>query len=210
MKPPISTTEYKETVFVYLAPLPGNAPVAPVYPLLRWQQISECKSERVRKEKHSVWKLLEYAIRDRYGKELNELQFTYTDGKWDCDLCRFSLSHSHGALCVAVSDSPVGVDLEKITQPSDALSKKILSAEELERYHGMPKSEKSNFFTRIWTRKESLFKRVGGKGFFTAEANGYSQEERVCLNGEEYVLSVATESTATVQIQRVTLPCPSS
>lgn len=188
------TTEYTATAYVYLAPLPNTVPTTPLYPPLRQRQISECKNERARREKYYVWKLLEYALRERYGKELDEVSFSYSDGKWTCELCHFSISHSHGALCVAVADSAIGVDVEKITAPSDSIAKKILSKTELQRYSGMPKSQKAEFFTRIWTRKESLFKQAGGKGFFTTETDGYSQERIVSLNGEEYILSVASNA----------------
>ena len=199
------TTEYTATIYVYLAPLPDSEPTSPVYPPLRQQQIDECKNERVRKEKYHVWKLLEYAFRDRYGKPLEDLHFSCANGKWDCDLCYFSLSHSHGALCVSISDSPIGVDLEKIIEPSTSLAKKILSADELQRYSGMPKSEKSEFFTRIWTSKESRFKQVGGAGFFTAETGGHSQETTVSIGGKEYVLSIASNASSDIQVQHIAI-----
>lgn len=200
MKPSIATTEPTASVFVYLAPLPDGEPTAPVFPPARWQSICECKSERVRREKYHVWKLLEYALRDRYGKELKDLQFSCANGKWACDLCHFSLSHSHGVLGVAVSDFPVGIDVEKITEPTDALMRKLFTEDELQRYHGMPKSKKTEFFTRLWTRKESLFKQAGGAGFFTTEASGYTQETVHSFHGENYVLSVATDPAFEVHI----------
>ncbi len=205
MKTTHTTTECKASVFVYLAPLPDGEPITPVYPWARWQQITECKNERVRKEKYHVWRLLEYAIQEQYRIPLEAVQFTCADGKWSSDVCQFSLSHSHGILCIALSCNPVGVDVEKITEPSDALAKKIFTAEELQRYNDMPKSERKEYFTRIWTHKESLFKKAGGKGFFTTETDGYTEENRVVIQGESYILSVATEPNASIHITHVSL-----
>lgn len=203
MKPFNPTTECGMAAYVYLAPLPDSEPTTPVYPQARWQQILGCNSERVRKEKYHVWRLLAYALHARYGKKLTDLQFTCKNGKWECDICHFSLSHSHGVLCVAVADFPIGADVEKITMPSDSLALKILSDEELQRYHGMPKLEKAEYFTRIWTRRESLFKQVGGTGFFTTVAEGCTREETVTIGGEKYVVCIATPAPASMQLEKV-------
>ena len=192
---------------VYVAPLPDQAMGESLYPPLRQSEIDACKSERVRREKYFVWKLFAHAVKARYDKELSELKFVRSDnGKWSCDLCEFSFSHSKGALCVAISDAPIGVDIEQIpTEPPESVAKKILTEEALQRYHGMPKSEKCVFFATEWTHRESLFKQRGGKGFFTAETSGHSQETTVSIGSKEYVLSVASNAVDAIHIIHIDL-----
>jgi len=189
---------------VYVAPLPERGIKEPLYPPARQSEIAACKSERVQREKYFVWKLLAYAIKQRYGKELDELHFTKSEhGKWSCDLCEFSLSHSKNALCVAISDVKIGVDIEQIpTAPPDLIARKILTEENLERYHGMPQSEKCEFFASEWTRRESLFKYGASKAFFTANrpTDVPTKTQALTLGGKEYILSVATDRESTYTI----------
>ena len=84
-----------------------------VYPPQRAEEIEKTGSEKVRQEKLAVWKLLFVAIERKFGYKPEELKFSKTEnGKWICDKLWFSLSHSHGASAVIVSDKPCGIDVE--------------------------------------------------------------------------------------------------
>jgi phosphopantetheinyl transferase len=189
---------------VYVAPLPERTIEQPLYPPTRQSELDTCKSERVKREKYFVWKLLAYAIKQRYSKDLSELHFEKIEnGKWSCDLCEFSLSHSKNALCVAISDAKIGVDIERIpTEPPELIVKKILTEESLERYHGMPQSKKCEFFTTEWTRRESLFKYCEDKASFTAELpkDVPAKTQALTLGNEDYILCVTTDRANSCKI----------
>ena len=66
----------------------------------------------------------------------------------------FSLSHSGGLALCALSDGPVGVDIEAVRPRRAGLPRRLLSQEELSRFDGSWED-----FYRIWTLKESWCKR---------------------------------------------------
>ena len=83
-----------------------------------------------------------------------------------CDKFFFSLSHSHGAVAVAISDNPCGIDIEKRSEFMrkcadktfcDKLQRKIAATD-------------SSFETLIktWTAKETEYKRIGSGGYYPA------------------------------------------
>lgn len=67
---------------------------------------------------------------------------------------RFSLSHSGGLALCALSDAPVGVDVEIVRPRRAGLPRRLLSAAELARFDGTWED-----FYRVWTLKESWCKR---------------------------------------------------
>ena len=70
-----------------------------------------------------------------------------------------SISHTNGAAAVAVSDRPVGVDIECIRAVRPNLPKRVMSPKELLWYHAQKEDTKA-FFT-LWTLKESYYKYLG-------------------------------------------------
>ncbi|MER5779893.1 4'-phosphopantetheinyl transferase superfamily protein [Streptomyces sp. NPDC002039] len=75
---------------------------------------------------------------------------------------QFSLSHSHGLALVAVAETRVGADVQRI--PSAGTAEACLPAlhpverEELER---LPEDRRTAAFGRLWTRKEAYLKGIG-------------------------------------------------
>ena len=70
-----------------------------------------------------------------------------------------SISHARGAAAVAVSDKPVGVDMEQIRCVRSNLPKRIMSEKEYLWYQSERESNEA-FFT-LWTLKESYYKYLG-------------------------------------------------
>ena len=66
----------------------------------------------------------------------------------------FSLSHSGGLALCALSDAPVGVDIEVVRPRRASLPRRLLSPAELEGFDGTWED-----FYHIWTLKESWCKR---------------------------------------------------
>lgn len=185
---------------VYTASIPSHLRVRGVFPSLRDEEISACTSEKVQKEKYCVWKLLEYALFHSFGKRIEDVSFTKSEnGKWSCDFCHFSLSHSGGAIAVAVSDSPVGVDIERLAAVKNEgrIAEKILTDAEMEEYRRLALSPKraSEFLLEAWTQKESLFKTGAYPKFIPSRIDGAEsvQTRQIDVDGETYILSVASK-----------------
>ena len=75
----------------------------------------------------------------------------------DCPLF-ISLSHSKGWAAAAVSDSPVGIDLQEIRQLSDRLLQRCYSSDERKWIAEGNAAERA---TRLWTMKEAFGKLQG-------------------------------------------------
>ena len=70
----------------------------------------------------------------------------------------FNLSHCPKCVCCAVSDFPVGIDVEQIQFDGDLLD---FAFNEEERQAILAASSPAVEFTRLWTMKESLLKLTG-------------------------------------------------
>lgn len=69
----------------------------------------------------------------------------------------FSLSHSEGAVALALSDSPVGCDIERLRKAPVRVAERKFT----ERERGTLSFEYDDSFFRIWTAKESYLKLTG-------------------------------------------------
>lgn len=127
--------------------------------LKRNEYLQSITDSKRKKQSFFVWKLLEHVL---IKNGFSNLQFSEDDGKWktDCKNLNFSLSHSENIVCVAISDSSVGVDVEKI---SDKVKRVLLKKQNSFDYSNLD----SETFTKIWCEKESEFKR-GKSGIFSS------------------------------------------
>ncbi len=187
---------------VYYAKIPERGELKTLFPETRNREIVGAKSEKVKREKHAVWQLLDYALEKELGKSVEDFAFIKTEsGKWQTDGVEFSLSHGGRLVAVALSLKPVGVDVEKISARSVGAAKKLLSKEEFSDYLVMSDAEKTEYFIRKWTEKESLFKREGGNAFWPDKrVDGRTVTEKITVDGEEYFLTVAVETGESVRI----------
>ena len=107
----------------------------------------------------------------------------------DCPIF-FSISHTKGICAAAVSDVPVGIDVERCR---DRYNKRMIS-------RSLTEQEKKNFdgdFTRIWCRKEAASK-ISGEGL-----NGFPEnidslrflyyENKLIVDQTAYWLTVAID-----------------
>ena len=76
----------------------------------------------------------------------------------------FSISHTDGLVCCAVSDTPVGIDCEKITTKFDKKIESFANRYFLENEINLLKNEEFSplRFYKIWTAKEAIYKMQGG------------------------------------------------
>lgn len=105
----------------------------------------------------------------------------------------FNLSHSGKWAVCALSDTPIGVDVEQLRQV-DALrlAARWLPAKQAKLLKTSPPTEQIPRFFEFWTRRESLLKAqgVGLSGVCAAEETGYRFREYP-LDG--YALTVCTQ-----------------
>jgi len=84
-------------------------------------------------------------------------------GKVRADGVELSVTHSGDLVGVAVSNQPVGLDVEKIDAGTDVdgLAKLALAPEEIDQLHQYDGLEKLRVFLTYWTRKEAVVKATG-------------------------------------------------
>ena len=110
----------------------------------------------------AAYRLLQRALLLEYG--INETPvFTY-DSKGKPLLqghpdIHFSLSHCREAVAVAVSDHPIGIDIETTEHYSPEVARRVMSDDERRQIEESSHPEIA--FTRLWTMKESLYKLTG-------------------------------------------------
>ena len=106
----------------------------------------------------------------------------------------FNLSHCKQALAVALSTSPVGIDVESVGRYSESLARHVLNDSEFAAVTQSPNPQIP--FTRLWTQKEAVVK-LTGRGIDDDLPNLLLKYNNVSLHTEEhlaqgYILSVAT------------------
>ncbi len=169
----------------------------PIYPAERNLEILGCKNEKVKREKYYVWQLLRLAVKEMFDLEFDNLQFTkLANGQWVCPDFYFSLSHSSGAVAVAISDLPIGVDIEATRHVEADMAERFLTDKERECFTALTGSEAESFFLEAWTKKESVFKKTGGnmlmpRAMESSRIDAYV--EKIRIFGKEYILAVSSE-----------------
>ena len=161
--------------------------------------------------------LLSYGLKALYGLDFMPVIGYGTHGKpyfpYRKDI-HFNISHCDGLAACAISDAPVGVDVERIAPVSENLAKRVLTEDELNQLPCRQKnsSEYLEKFYRFWTLKESAVKH-SGKGLaqdlrelsFRLDASGVvscsDSQLHFCQRkiGTEYILSLCSEQVPRVE-----------
>lgn len=193
--------------YVYVAPVPAELGNEKIHPAERQREIEETRNPELKKQKYCVWRLLERAVSEAFGKQLESFEIKKSEsGKWLSSGFEFSLSHTDSLVAVAISSAPIGVDVEKIAPVRTAsFADKALSISEKQEYCSLPDSEKEEYLIRKWSEKESLFKLSGEKTFHPSEIDTLCERvhSQIIENeGERFVLSVAG-GTESIKISRI-------
>ena len=142
------------------------------------ETVSEQRREQALRYRHerdqrlciAAYRLLQRALQQQYG--ITRLpQFIYDkSGKPSLEglpsIC-FSLSHCSEAAACAVSDHPVGIDIETLEHYSEEVAARVMNETEMHQILSSPAPAIA--FTRLWTMKESLYKLTGGEDLDTAD-----------------------------------------
>ena len=185
---------------VYYARLPAVLGRRSVYPPERQDYILQASNEKVARQRYYVWILLERAVELSLGKSLADIQLSRTkQGRWISPAVFFSLSHGENAVAVAVSNAPIGVDIQaEIQKKADF----FLTKEERTAYETA--TDKVWFLTELWTKKESIFKKTNGTRFDPKRlcANEhFTQTQAIAIDGKRYALSVTSPIRTLQEIQ---------
>lgn len=195
---PGDETVEKHFLHIYAARIPEDIASRPLWPPERQRQLEKTRNLRVRRERYAVWRLLELALDRSLGIKITDLDLRMDEnGRWEAEGVFFSLSHSRGAAACALSDSPVGVDIEEAEgflrrfggkSASRRLAQSVCTPGELA---GEPEGEA---LLALWTKKEAIFKRRGSGLFIPRELDTLSEPAvtKTVLLGGRYILSAAS------------------
>lgn len=133
-------------------------------------EISEQRREQAVKFKHELgqrlcvlaYQLLKQGLSEVYGIEENPV-FEYNEhGKplivGHPEIC-FNLSHCKEAAICAISDQPVGVDVESVRSFNESLVRYTMNEDEIRQIESS--EDQAVAFIRLWTMKESAMKLIG-------------------------------------------------
>lgn len=191
---------------VYTAKIPDKiGSTCEIYPALRREYIESAANDEVRRSRYYAWRLLEHALRESLGVDISEVKLSRNEGgAWHCPLCRFSISHTDGYVAVAISDSPVGVDIEPIRELSaKSFAKRIMTESELSEYSSLPHAERTAYLIKTWSAKEAIFKSLGESAFLPQKidtGNYIHTEKGLSYPEGELVLAIAHGENTRLEI----------
>ncbi len=137
------------------------------------ENVSEEKKERVGKYRKYEDKIrcmlgdlvVRYVLYSEYKLKMHDMEFVNNDfGKpmlKSYDNIHFSISHSGEWVMCAFDDSPIGIDIEIYGNNDSGIVKRYFHEKEFEEFMEKDESEKTSFFYKLWTAKESYIKMVG-------------------------------------------------
>lgn len=132
-----------------------------ILPVERQERIKRYRRQIDKKLSAVSYIILLYALAKDYGIKYPDISIG-TYGKpylTDYPDIHFNISHCvKGCIC-AVSDVPIGVDIQEIRPYSSEITERVCSAEEMKIINNA--SDKACEFTRIWAMKESYVKMTG-------------------------------------------------
>lgn len=151
----------------------------------RLEKISRLKKEEAKKQSIGAELLLNHAL-GIAAPEIKRPVIWKTDenGKLyipDCDIY-VNLSHSGKYAVCAVSDKPVGIDIQICGKPDMEIAKRFFAPDEVEYL------ENGGDFFEIWVKKESFVKAVG-KGLGMS-LQSFSVLDKIKYGGAEYAFTM--------------------
>ena len=169
-------------------------------PEWRRKQVLAYKNDMGRRQSLLAYRLLCQGLREEYGI-MEQPTFVYNEhGKpslalpptgGDGEGPYFSLSHCKEGVCCAISDRPVGIDIESASRKiSDSVIR--YSMNEGEQALIRESDDPQRTFLRLWTQKEAVLKRLGTgiRDDMRDILSDYTYTIEVREN-ERYILSVA-------------------
>ncbi len=137
--------------------------------------------------------LLYRGIYELFGKKKFEITFSKY-GKPLCDFCFFNISHSNKQVVCAISDKPIGVDIQKIKDQPYRDKYKFFTDKE-NKYVNETSDLLSLRYTEIFTKKESAIKLLGETILHGGMVDTFSKDFVFDTKFDaEYVLTICTSA----------------
>ena len=196
---------------VYVAVIGGVAPdaaqIAAIEPQQRRREVEKTVNDALRAARTRDWEVLDFAAKRSLKLSVADAQFKKKHGgKWVCDKFEFSLTHTKSAIAVAVSNAPVGVDMEYAgeiaeridTKQRDAMMRRFFTEDERE-FVGTDAAR----FAEVFTKKEAVFKRAGKGSFFPSRIETGKEPCATFRLADGAVISVCTDNPQSVRVYTV-------
>lgn len=126
------------------------------------------RADRFRFEKHArrfavARAFLRRTLGEVTGRRPESIEITTTEhGKPLVDGIEFNLSHSSDLAVMAVAESRVGIDVERVREkPALQIAERFFAPDEIAELHRAPAGDQLHAFFRCWTAKEAYLKARG-------------------------------------------------
>lgn len=176
--------------------------VLQLLPRERLEKIERTKQKKNQLESICAGLLLEYGLQEQ-GLKGAELTFLKNaDGKpyiAEYPKLFYNLSHSKEYVALVMDEHPVGVDVEGLRTGYQKLVKRFFAEDEMA---ALQENWSDQFFTKLWTKKESYLKATGFG--MRMPLNGFSTlQEQVHVNGNmpDEMLTDVPYYLASVQLE---------
>ena len=130
-----------------------------VLPKERQQKIRRSQKDEQRKQSLGAGLLLEKVF-EKHGVCTKDITFA-KHGKPEVEGLYFNLSHSGSMVVCAVSEKPVGCDIEKCKTAPKKVAEHFFGQRELDYLKELKGDDYDRAFFRLWTMKESYVKMTG-------------------------------------------------
>ena len=174
----------------------------------RQAEIDACSDAGMKLSRTADWLLLRLAAKHAFSLDPDSLVFSKDkNGVWTCDRFSFSFSHADGFVAVAVSNAPIGVDLETLKSGDSRFTGDRLNRL---RARCFTKAERNAYpetaegFLCCWTRKEAIFKSAHKRVFSPGRTDSLAMEGLTLRFREECgpILSVSGQNAAHALVYR--------
>ncbi|MDR3767216.1 MAG: 4'-phosphopantetheinyl transferase superfamily protein [Butyricicoccus sp.] len=98
----------------------------------------------------------------------------------------FSLSHAEEWAVLAVGDTPLGIDLEKLGKGGAPIVSRFFHEQEKEFFHSLAPSQQADAFCKFWVLKESVVKALGTGMHFPFSQFAVSLQPTLLVCGLEH------------------------
>ena len=111
----------------------------------------------------------------------------------------FNISHSKNLCAVAISDRPVGIDIQYLSKPNKKVASRYFDKKSQLRMKFSPKKE--NAFTKGWTTYESTLKLFSNLRFKSGKVKTQFFKVKDCTN-QAYFVAVSTRKNWNYNLQQ--------
>jgi len=134
--------------------------------------------------------LIRYLLIQHHHFPHDTIKFHYTEyGKpylQNNSNLHFNLSHSGQWVVCAISEKPVGIDIEKLSSIDLTIAEHVFSQAEMKHLFSLNENERISCFFSLWTLKESYIKMKGkGLSMELKEFSIFLKEENIFIENDD-------------------------